>query len=227
VRLARVSLNLVRLLIFAKAPQAGQVKTRLIPALGAQGAAELARQMLRHTLREALAAQIGPVELCMSPAPHDLAWRGVAIPRTVLRSAQGGGDLGERMARAVLRVTTQRRQSVLIMGTDCPGLTAARLTEAAEQLQSHDAVLVPAFDGGYVLMGLKAPCPALFTQMRWSTPSVASETLRRMAALQLRVWQAPPLHDMDEPADLAHLPATFHGAQFLKSNRAPAHVLID
>ncbi|WP_296531223.1 TIGR04282 family arsenosugar biosynthesis glycosyltransferase [Rhodoferax sp.] len=222
-----MSLNLVRLLIFAKAPQAGRAKTRLIPALGAQGAAELARQMLRHTLREALTAQIGPVELCMSPAPHDLAWRGVAVPRAVQRSAQGGGDLGERMARAVLRVTTQRRQSVLLMGTDCPGLTAARLTEAAEQLQAHDAVLVPAFDGGYVLMGLKTPCPALFTQMRWSTPTVALETLRRMAALQLRVWQAPPLHDIDEPADLVHLHTACYGAQFLKSNGPLAPVLID
>lgn len=221
-----MALNPTRLLLFAKAPQAGRVKTRLIPALGAQGAAVLARQMLRHTLREALAAQTGPVELCMSPAPQDLAWRAVAVPRTVQRSAQGGGDLGERMARAVLRVTTQQRQSVLLMGTDCPGLTAARLTEAAEQLQSHDAVLVPAFDGGYVLMGLKTPCAALFTQMPWSTSTVALETLRRMAALKLRVWQAPPLHDIDEPADLAHLPAVLRGAQFFKENGAPAPVLI-
>lgn len=221
-----MALNPTRLLLFAKAPQAGRVKTRLIPALGAQGAAVLARQMLRHTLREALAAQIGPVELCMSPAPQDLAWRAVAVPRTVQRSAQGGGDLGERMARAVLRVTTQQRQSVLLIGTDCPALTAARLTEAAEQLQSHDAVLVPAFDGGYVLMGLKTPCPALFTQMPWSTSTVAFETLRRMAALKLRVWQAPPLHDIDEPADLAYLPAALRGAQFFEENWAPAPVLI-
>lgn len=221
-----MALNRARLLLFAKAPQLGAVKTRLIPALGAQGAAVLARQMLRHTLREALAAQIGPVELCMSPAPQDLAWRGVEVPRTVQRSAQGGGDLGERMARAVLRVTAQQRQSVLLMGTDCPGLTAARLTEAGEQLQAHDAVLVPATDGGYVLIGLKAPCPELFTQMRWSTSTVALETLRRMAALKLRVWQAPPLHDVDEPADLAHLPAALRGAQFLKENGALAPVLI-
>lgn len=221
-----MSLNPIRLLIFAKAPLLGAVKTRLMPALGAQGACAVARQMLRHTLREALAAQIGQVELCMSPAPQDLAWRAVAVPRTVQRSAQGGGDLGERMARAVRRVTTQQRQSVLLMGTDCPALTAARLSQAAEQLQAHDAVLVPAFDGGYVLLGLKAPCPALFTQMRWSTSTVASETLRRMAALQLRVWQGPPLHDIDEPTDLVHLPADFDLAHFLKLNRAAAPVLL-
>lgn len=161
-----------------------------------------------------------------SPAPQDLAWRGVEVPKAVLRSAQGEGDLGERMARAVLRVTTQHHQPVLLMGTDCPALTAARLTEAAEQLQAHDAVLVPATDGGYALIGLKAPCPEIFTQMRWSTSTVAFETLRRMALLQLRVWQAPPLHDIDEHADLVHLPAALHGAHLLKKNWALAPVLI-
>lgn len=211
-----MSLSQARLVIFAKAPQAGSVKTRLIPALGADGAAALACQMLRHTLWQTLAAQLGPVELCMSPPPKNPAWHGVDVPAAVLRTAQGGGDLGQRMARAVERVTTQQRQPVLLIGTDCPTLTAARLTEAAHQLESHDAVLVPATDGGYVLIGLKAPCPQVFTQMPWSTSTVAFETLRRMAALGLRVWQAPPLHDIDEPADLVRLPAAFHGARFLR-----------
>jgi len=217
-------MNRPRLVLFAKAPQAGVGKTRLIPALGAEGAAELARRMLSHTLQQALAARIGPVELCMSLPPQDPAWHGIDVPDAVLRTAQGEGDLGQRMARAVHRVTTQHLQPVLLMGTDCPGLTAARLTEAADQLQAHDAVLVPVTDGGYVLIGLKAACPEVFSQMRWSTSTVAFDTLRRMAALKLRVWQAPPLHDIDEPADLAHLPAGFHGAQFLKANRALAPV---
>lgn len=211
-----------RLVLFAKAPQAGSVKTRLIPALGADGAAALARQMLSHVLRQALTADIGPVELCMSPAPQDPAWRGVAIPDVVLRSAQGEGDLGQRMARAVQRVTTQQRQPVLLIGTDCPTLTAARLAEAADQLESHDAVLVPATDGGYVLIGLKAPCPEVFTQMQWSTSTVAFETLRRMAALKLRVWQGVALHDTDEPADLAYLPGGFNTSPFLKEKRPSA-----
>ncbi|MEO5658623.1 MAG: TIGR04282 family arsenosugar biosynthesis glycosyltransferase, partial [Polaromonas sp.] len=124
------------------------------------------------------------------------------------RTAQGEGDLGERMARAVLRIT-QQQQPVLLMGTDCPALTAARICEAARQLQAHDAVLIPVADGGYVLIGLKSPCPELFTPMPWSTPAVAGETLRRIAALGLRVWQGPQLHDIDEPADLVHLPAGF------------------
>ena len=214
-----MTLNRPRLVLFAKAPQAGAVKTRLIPALGAAGAAELARNMLSHTLQQALAARLGPVELCMSPAPQDPDWRGIAVPDAVLRTAQGEGDLGQRMARAVHRVTTQHRQPLLLIGTDCPALTAARLTEAAGQLQAHDAVLIPATDGGYMLIGLKAPCPEVFTQIRWSTSEVAAETLRRMAALNMRVWQGPRLHDIDEPADLAHLAADFHCAQFLKRKR--------
>ncbi len=203
------ALHSPRLVIFAKAPQAGQVKTRLIPALGAQGASALAQRMLTHVLQQALQANAGPVELCMSPPPGDPAWQNVAIPAAVLRTDQGEGDLGKRMARAVRRVTAQERQSVLLMGSDCPALTAAVLREAARQLHTHDALLVPVADGGYVLIGLKSPCPTLFDRMPWSTASVAAETLARMAALSFKVWRGPLLHDIDEPADLAHLPAGF------------------
>lgn len=199
---------MTRLVIFAKAPQPGAVKTRLIPALGAEGAAALARRMLSHTLQQALAAGVGPVELCMSPAPGDAAWQSVALPTAVVRTAQDEGDLGQRMASTVARITRQR-QSVLLFGTDCPALTATHLAEAARQLAQHDAVLLPVADGGYILIGLKTPCPELFTDMPWSTPAVAAETLRRIAALGLRVWQGPTLHDIDEPADLARLPPDF------------------
>ena len=198
-----------RLVVFAKAPQAGTVKTRLIPALGAEGAAGLAHRMLAHTLQQALQAGAGPVELCMSPSPNDPAWENIAIPAAVLRTAQGEGDLGERMARAVQRVTAEEGQSVLLMGSDCPALTAAVIHEAARRLKTHDALLVPVADGGYVLIGLKSPCPTLFDRMPWSTATVAAETLSRMTALGLKVWRGPLLHDIDEPADLAHLPAGF------------------
>ena len=95
------------------------------------------------------------------------------------------------------------------MGTDCPGLNTDLINEAARQLQAHDAVIVPVADGGYSLIGLKLPCPALFTQMAWSTSTVVHETLQRMAALRLSVWQGPMQHDIDEPADLQHLPHDF------------------
>jgi len=197
---------MVCIVIFAKAPEPGQAKTRLIPALGAIGAAQLARRMLAYTLRQAVAAGAESVELCMTPASDDAHWSGVDLPSGVIRTAQGDGDLGEKMGRAVERVTAANRQAAVLIGTDCPALDASQLAEAARQLASHDAVLIPAADGGYVLIGLKAPCPEIFTGMAWSTSSVAVETLRRMALLGLSVWVGPVLHDIDEPADLAHLP---------------------
>jgi rSAM/selenodomain-associated transferase 1 len=200
-----------RLVVFAKAPQPGSAKTRLIPALGAEGAAALAGRMLDHALAQALVADAGPVELCMNPAPGDPAWETTAIPAAVSRTGQGDGDLGERMARAVRRVTAEDGRPVLLMGSDCPALTADLIREAARQLRTHDAVLLPVADGGYVLIGLKSPCPALFDRMPWSTASVAAETLSRMAALGLKVWRGPLLRDIDEPADLAQLPAGFLG----------------
>ena len=200
---------MTRLVIFAKAPQAGVAKTRLIPALGAEGAAALARRMLSHTLAQALAVSAQAVELCMSPGPSDPAWKSVTLPQSVECSDQGEGDLGARMSRAMDRALAQRQGPVLLMGTDCPSLSAARIAEASRQLEQHDAVLIPAADGGYVLIGLREPSPSLFTDMVWSTPAVASETLRRMTSLSLRVWQGPLLYDIDEPANLKHLPAAF------------------
>lgn len=202
-----------RMVIFAKAPQPGRVKTRLIPAIGAEGSAYLARQMLDHTLKCAAAAQasghVAEVELCMDPPPHDSAWQGIPIPDAVHRTDQGAGDLGERMARAVLRVTQTGYQNAVLIGTDCPSLTANRLAEAVAHLEQHQAVMLPAHDGGYVLLGLQAHCPEIFTSMAWSSPAVAAETTQRLAAQRVTLWQGAPLHDIDEPADLAHLPSGF------------------
>lgn len=199
---------MTRLMIFAKAPQPGAVKTRLIPALGADGAAALARAMLDHTLQQALAAGLD-AELCMSPAPGDPAWHGVALPAGVACTAQGEGDLGERMDRAMQRALALQRGPVLLIGTDCPALSSEHLREAARQLAAHDAVMLPVADGGYVLIGLRTPCPAIFRYMAWSSSTVAAETLQRLAALDLDVWRGPVLHDIDNAADLVHLPAAF------------------
>jgi hypothetical protein len=200
--------NAPRVVVFAKAPLPGRAKTRLIPALGAQGAARLARRMLDHALAQALDSGAGAVELCMSPGPEDAAWQGIERPDGLPCSDQGEGDLGARMARAVRRVTAGAdARPVLLMGTDCPGLTAGVIAEAARQLVFHDAVLVPVADGGYGLLGLRADCPDVFRDMAWSTSVVAAETLRRLAALGLSVWSGPTLHDIDEPADRVHLPS--------------------
>lgn len=195
----------VRIVIFAKAPVPGQVKTRLIPALGEAGAARLAARMLDLALQQALAAAVGPVELCMSPAPDSPDWADIPLPPGIETSDQGEGDLGARMARAAQRVI-ERGEAVLLTGTDCLELAAERLRKAAEQLETHDAVLYPAQDGGYVLLGLRAFDASLFAGMPWSTATVAGLTLERLTVLDWRVWVGETLRDIDEPGDLIGLP---------------------
>ncbi len=194
-----------RILVFAKAPLPGRAKTRLIPALGEAGAARLAARLLDHALRQALAAGVGPVELRMSPAPGSAAWAGISLPAGIETSYQGEGDLGARMARAARR-SIDNVEAVLLIGTDCPDLTAERLRIAAAYLVDNDAVLHRAEDGGYPLLGLRTFDASLFEAIPWSTPAVADITLGRIAALGWRVWLGDTLRDIDEPADLAWLP---------------------
>jgi len=196
----------VRIVIFAKAALPGFAKTRLIPALGAQGAADLARRLLADALVRALTARVGPVELCVTPDSADPVWQTFALPGGVQLTDQGEGDLGERMARAAQRVL-DGGESVLLVGTDCPTLKAPRLQQAAAALQHLDATLVPAFDGGYVLLGLNTFHPSLFSSMAWSTNDVAAQTLLRLNKLNWRVSTQPALHDIDEPEDLKWLAA--------------------
>lgn len=194
-----------RIIIFAKAPAPGFAKTRLIPVLGAQGAASLARRMLLHTLNEALAAGIGMVELCATPGIGDAAWRGVALPAGIEVTDQGEGDLGARMARAARRAI-ERGECVLLVGTDCPALSPDLLREALSELRRHDAVIHRAHDGGYVLLGLRRFDASLFADMPWGTDAVARLTLERLSVLGWAVHDGQVLHDIDAPGDLSHLP---------------------
>jgi rSAM/selenodomain-associated transferase 1 len=195
----------VRIVIFAKAPLAGFAKTRLIPQLGAEGAAALARQLLRHTVTQALAADSGPVELCVTPNQQHAIWPTLHLPQAVTFSAQGRGDLGQRMARAARR-SILKDKPVLLIGTDCPQLDSTMLQAAAQALAGHDCCLVPAHDGGYTLLGLRRHHPSLFNNIPWSTAEVARITRERIHALGWSLADFPAVHDIDEPADLAWLP---------------------
>jgi rSAM/selenodomain-associated transferase 1 len=199
----------IRLVIFAKAPRPGQVKTRLIPALGAEQAAHLATRLLVHTLQEALKSKIRPVELCVTPAVTDPAWQ-TALTHLqapgVIWNEQGEGELGERLTRAAARIDAQG-EAMLFIGTDCPALDAAMLERAAQQLIEHNAVLIPSTDGGYVLLGLRRFHPAVFTGILWSSAIVTAQTRSRLAALGWRWVELPALTDIDEPQDLSALPA--------------------
>lgn len=199
------------LIIFAKAPVAGQAKTRLMPALGAEGAARLAQQLLMHAVQQAAQVPWAALQLCVSP---DTSHPAFAQAQNIARntghahwdlSLQGDGDLGQRMHRALLRGLS-RHAAVLLMGTDAPGLNATVLQEAAQALQTHDAVFVPALDGGYALVGLRRPAPELFEGMVWSTPEVMAETRIRAHQAGLLWCELAPVHDLDEPTDFQHLP---------------------
>lgn len=192
---------MTRLILFAKAPVAGRVKTRLIPALGAEGAAALAAAMLESTAREAQASGAGEVELCADPDPDHADWRGW-LPPSVTLSSQGKGDLGARLARAAKRVLAGGER-VLLLGTDCPDLDRGRLAAAAAALERHDAVLHPVSDGGYALLGLARFDASLFEGIAWSTDTVASQTIARFRALGWTYHVGETLQDVDVPADLA------------------------
>lgn len=197
-----------RIIIFAKAPLAGFAKTRLIPAMGASGAAELARHMLLHTVKAALSSEADTVELCMTPHPHDEAWAQMSLPKDLILTDQGSGDLGERLARAAQRGLSQN-EAVLLIGTDCPSMDAEELSLALAALLQNSAVLIPTFDGGYALLGLRRFEARLFQDIRWSTDHVFQETLERIKALNWSFTLRPMLHDIDEPDDLHWLPECF------------------
>ncbi len=201
-------------IVFAKAPVAGLAKTRLAPALGPQGAATLAARMLRHALDQAVQAGIGPVELCGAPDAMHPALGSAAAAVGAQLSAQGSGDLGLRMHRAFARTLGQHERALLI-GTDAPALDAAMLRSAAERLLDHDAVFVPALDGGYALVGLRRADARWFADMAWSTAGVMEETRRRLRAAGLRWAELPAVADIDEPQDLLHLPAAWREAETL------------
>lgn len=190
-------------IVFAKAPVPGQAKTRLVPALGTEGAAQLAARMLRYALHQATAADVGPVELCVSPdAEHPVLQREARAAGAAL-TLQGDGDLGLRMHRAFLRVLARHGRALLI-GTDAPALDAAAIRQAASALVTHDAVFVPALDGGYALVGQRRADPRWFSDMRWSCDGVMDETRQRLRDAGMRWAELPPVADIDEPSDLDH-----------------------
>lgn len=201
---ADADLSKVQVAVLAKAPIAGLAKTRLIPALGAAGAARLQRQLTRDTVQCALAARLGPVTLWCAPSARHRFFLAMHRTTGVDCLAQPNGDLGERMHRAFRLHCTQG--PLLLIGTDCPALRPAHLRSAARALNDgDDAVFCPAEDGGYVLVGLRQPQPALFAGMTWSTSGVMPETRMRAQRLGLRVQELETLWDVDVPADLGRL----------------------
>lgn len=197
-----------RIAIFAKAPIPGFCKTRLIGVLGAEGAAALAAKMLLRTVEIAKEAGVGPVELCVAPDPEHECWRTLPVGKTVEWSRQSEGDLGARMATVVQR-TLSGGENILCIGTDCLELGVKHLRDAASALERHPAAIVPALDGGYVLLGLAKYDAVIFEEMQWSTEHVFGETMNRFSRLGWAVTELETLRDIDEPQHLEYLPIDF------------------
>ncbi len=194
------------LIVFTRYPEPGLTKTRLIPALGAQGAAELHRQLAEHTLtqaRELQASRSVSVEVWFAGGDETLMrdWLG---DETVCRH-QGEGDLGARMSRAFQEAFSNGAQGAVIIGTDCPDLDARVLGDAFQQLLKFDLVLGPAADGGYYLIGLRRKVPELFTGITWGTGQVLQQTAAKADRLNLTTSKLRQLADIDRPEDLAIL----------------------
>ncbi len=192
----------VALAILARAPVAGAVKTRLIPALGAAGAAALHERLIERTVATACAAAIGPVALWTTPAAPHASFTALASCFPLALAVQPEGDLGLRM----LAPAQAADGPTIVIGTDCPVLTPAHLRAAADALRAgSDVVVIPAEDGGYVLIGSRRPQPGLFVDMTWGTDTVMAHTRWRLARDGLTWRELPMLWDVDRPEDLARL----------------------
>ncbi len=192
-----------RLIIFTRYPRPGKAKTRLIPALGAEGAATLQRQMTEHTLAQVknLASAIS-VEIWFADDRSTQGQMQDWLGTEWVYRHQGEGDLGDRLITASQNAFATGMDRVIIIGTDCPGLDADRLTQAFQALQNHDLVLGDATDGGYYLIGLRRLIPEVFKGINWSTSEVRQQTVAIANQLKLTVAHLPALSDIDYPEDL-------------------------
>jgi hypothetical protein len=193
------------LIVFARAPEPGRVKTRLVPLLGEKGAARLHARLVERTLRTALASGFGNVDLYCSPGISDIFFTRKQQRFGVRLRSQGRGNVGDRMYRAFRRVLRRHPCAVLI-GSDCPALRPADLRAAARALrEGADAVLAPTEDGGYPLIGLRRVSRRLFDGIAWGGPQVLAQTRRRLEALGWRWKELRTLWDVDRPEDVARL----------------------
>jgi rSAM/selenodomain-associated transferase 1 len=181
--------------LFARFPAPGAAKTRLIPALGADGAARLHRRLVERTLATIRDSGLPFAVYCTGALLADFAaWLGPDVPLL----EQGEGDLGARLARVA--------PPAILLGADVPGLTAGHLAAAAQAMSDQRVVIGPATDGGYYLLGFTRPATFLFHHMPWGTDSVLPETLARLASRAITPALLEPLGDCDRPQDLAQWP---------------------
>jgi len=192
------------LILFARHPEAGRVKTRLIPALGAEGAAALHRRFVLRTLRAAGAAcRTAQAELEIRFDGGSEAAMSHWLGEGRFLRKQPEGDLGRRMECAFKDSFQEGSTATIIIGSDCPELTAELLRTAFERLTTEPVVFGPTNDGGYYLIGLSQPVPELFHGISWGTDTVLPESLRALARSRLEAVLLKRLNDIDRPEDLS------------------------
>jgi hypothetical protein len=193
------------LLVFARLPIPGSVKTRLIPTLGEAGATAVYRRLLRDTLESCAHVSDVRRELWLDQAAADAELNETAARLGLSLHLQCGPDLGARMQQAFVDVFDRARSAVLI-GSDCPEYDRDYIETAFQALQRHDAVLGPAADGGYVLIGLKRVETSLFENIPWGTARVLETTRKRLRRLRWTWLELDSRQDVDEPQDLLRFP---------------------
>ncbi len=187
------------LLLFVKDPVPGKVKTRLGASIGHDQAVRVYQELLQYTREQAEQLAVDKIVWYGNDFPEEDLWSEVGYPRY----EQVGANLGLRMLHAFELGFAQGYQRVVIIGSDCAMLTAEIIAEAFDQLETFDAVLGPATDGGYYLLGMKEPLPTVFQNKQWSTETVGTDTLRDFAEAGKSVFLLPLLSDIDTEADLA------------------------
>ena len=189
-----------RILVMAKAPVPGKVKTRL--GLPPQDAAGLQAALIRDTVEKAWS--LAPTTLAGAPADRLDLIRPI-LPDAVAMIPQPSGDLGGRMLAGSRALFGTSPDPVLLLGTDAPTLPTEAIETAASALDLHDISIIPSTDGGYVLPGLRRPVAAAFRGVDWSTEAVHRQTLERAEEAGLSVHEGNPWYDVDEPEDLDRL----------------------
>lgn len=201
-----------KLIIFAKAPIPGSVKTRLQPTVSQEDAATLQIYFIQQTLALASTLKTVDIELWCTPDDSHPVFQQCARQFDITIKQQRGNDLGERMASAFQEALANYQQ-VVIIGTDCPELTPTYLLDAFSRLKrGATAVIGPANDGGYVLLGLRRYAPSLFTNINWGSNQVLFETRQKLQQLGWKWVELNTLRDIDTPVDLFDFAEIIHKA---------------
>ncbi|MDJ0743833.1 MAG: TIGR04282 family arsenosugar biosynthesis glycosyltransferase [Xenococcaceae cyanobacterium MO_167.B27] len=191
------------LIIFTRYPEPGKTKTRMIPALGAEGAAQLQRQMSEHTLKNALEWQkVSGGKIAIYFAGGDVSLMSNWLGKNLNYYPQVTGDLGYKMQSAFNQAFDNGATKVVTIGIDCPDINLTILNQAFSSLSEHDLVLGKAEDGGYYLIGLHRLIPELFQNINWGTSQVLAQTQNIANGLNLNTAYLPTLRDVDRPEDL-------------------------